>query len=411
MTSPDLPDAAAESSVATTGGRVARYWSHAWRLLLAAVVGGMAWAVIADEGIARGYTTDHLWMLVDLLLGLIAVGATSLRRRYPMTVLVLTSVLGGVAASASGAQLLATASVATSRRLGRIAFAGALGPISGALFSLVHDQRYSWTEVAWSVVVSGLAVAVGMYSGARRELVANLREQVRTAQREQQLRVDQARTAERAAIAREMHDVLAHRISLVAMHAGALAYRTDLPPEQVRSSATLVQDSAHQALIELREVLGILRDTDGDQKVEPPQPSLHDLDTIIGAARDAGTTVTEERTVDFGQVPDQLSRHAFRIIQEGLTNARKHASDQPVNIQLSGTAGETLAVRVSNPMPVDRSGPATPGSRLGLVGLGERAELAGGSLTAGPDRSGQFVMTARLPWPAPATEEKKVLDR
>ena len=106
----------------------------------------------------------------------------------------------------------------------------------------------------------GDLLATGMYIGARRELVASLHDRAERAEREQALRVEQAQANERARIAREMHDVLAHRMSLVAMHAGALAYRTDLSPEQTRHAAEVIQANAHRALADLREVLGLLRE-------------------------------------------------------------------------------------------------------------------------------------------------------
>ncbi len=103
-----------------------------------------------------------------------------------------------------------------------------------------------------------------MYIGSRRELLATLRERANTSEAVQAARVAQARAAERAQIAREMHDVLAHRISLVTMHAGALTYRTDLDADQMRATAEVIQENSHQAMVELREVLGLLRDGPGD---------------------------------------------------------------------------------------------------------------------------------------------------
>ena len=106
------------------------------------------------------------------------------------------------------------------------------------------------------------STAVGLYIGARRELIATLRDRADRAEREQAMRVAQARTNERARIAREMHDVLAHRISLVAMHAGALGYRTDLSRDETKRAADVISQNAHQALVDLREILGVLRDSD-----------------------------------------------------------------------------------------------------------------------------------------------------
>ena len=155
-----------------------------------------------------------------------------------------------------------------------------------------------------------------------------------TAEREQAARLDQARANERSRIAREMHDVLAHRISLVAMHAGAMTYRSDLSRDELLSSARVVQENAHQALTDLRDVLGVLRETT-DPAAPPaipaaPQPVLADLPRLVAEAEAAGTPVQlVSGGLDLAGVPELVGRTAYRIIQEGLTNARKHASGCP----------------------------------------------------------------------------------
>ena len=133
-----------------------------------------------------------------------------------------------------------------------------------------------------------------MYIGSRRELLATLRERADTAEAEQAARVAQARTAERAQIAREMHDVLAHRISLVTMHAGALTYREDLTADEMRATAAVIQENSHQAMVELREVLGLLRDGPGDSAPELPQPSAVDLPALLDEARASGMRIESE---------------------------------------------------------------------------------------------------------------------
>jgi signal transduction histidine kinase len=216
-----------------------------------------------------------------------------------------------------------------------------------------------------------------------------------------------------------MHDVLAHRISLVAMHSGALAYRTDLRPEQVSETAEIVRDSANRALTELRAVLGVLREVPGAGGVdggapEPPQPTLDDLGPLVAEAASGGSIVRFDSSGDLSSVPEQVSRNAYRIVQECLTNARKHAPGAPVRLAVSTAPGaglddEEVRVSVRNPaaLPSARRGTGgtdgirpgrTEGAGLGLLGLTERAVLAGGELTYGPDRAGDFVVTARLPW-------------
>ncbi len=166
-----------------------------------------------------------------------------------------------------------------------------------------------------------------MYIGSRRELLATLRERAVTAEAEQAARVAQARTAERGRIAREMHDVLAHRISLVTMHAGALTYREDLTAEEMRATAAVIQESSHQALVELRDVLGILRDDPGDSSPERPQPSAVDVPALLDEARASGMRIETEDLVALDGIPETIGRTLYRVVQESLTNARKHAPE------------------------------------------------------------------------------------
>ena len=195
-----------------------------------------------------------------------------------------------------------------------------------------------------------------------------------------------------------MHDVLAHRISMVTMHAGALSYRDDLTPEQVRETAGIIQENSHQALTELRQVLGVLREGPGDADPERPQPSADDLPALLGDAREAGMNVSSVLgRVD--SIPDLLGRTAYRVVQEALTNARKHAPDTHVSVTLSGGPGDGLTIVVRNPLRVG-SPLDVPDSGLGLVGLAERAALAGGRLHHGVTADREFALNVWLPWPA-----------
>lgn len=256
-------------------------------------------------------------------------------------------------------------------------------------------------------------MAIGFAVGERRAFVESLHERALTAEREQALRVAAARVSERTRIAREMHDVLAHRISLVAMHSGVLTYRTDLTADEVSQTAEIVRANANLALSELRSVLGVMREVPGfdadvgDVGPEPPQPTLADLDALVAEATSAGSSVTVTTDGDLGVVPTQVSRSAYRIVQEGLTNARKHASGARVEVTVDvraapGEPDEPAEMRVTVTNPLPRGVPGS-GDRagLGLVGLTERAVLAGGQLTHGLDEHGNFVVSARLPWTAP----------
>jgi signal transduction histidine kinase len=234
-------------------------------------------------------------------------------------------------------------------------------------------------------------------------LVWSLRERAERAEAEQRMLADQSRAAERTRIAREMHDVLAHRISLIALHAGALEVLPQLAADDVRATAQLLRSTARQALEELRSVIGVLRDDD-DAETAPnvPQPTLAEIPRLVDETRRAGAKVDFEMQVsDPARVPTALGRDAFRIVQEGLTNVNKHARGTATVVRITGEPGKALTIAVRNRMPV-ASGEAAaglPGSGIGLVGLRERVALTGGTLVSGPN-SGEFVVEARLPWPA-----------
>jgi signal transduction histidine kinase len=236
-----------------------------------------------------------------------------------------------------------------------------------------------------------------MYIGSRRELMWTLRARAERAEAEQELRVAQARGTERARIAREMHDVLAHRISQISLHAGALAYRSDLTPEETRASAEVIRDKAHEALTDLRGVLGVLRDATTGERLRAPQPTFADLPRLLDEARESGTRVELEDLVEGGDVPDAAGRTVYRIVQEGITNARKHAPGALVTVRISGGPDDGIEVLLRNPVGFGPS--RTPGAGLGLVGLAERAELRGGRLDHGREGS-TFVLRGWIPWTA-----------
>ena len=346
--------------------------------------------------------------MLDLLLGVMTLCLLPLRRRYPLAVACLTIVATTVSTASIGPATIALVSMATWRRRAWVVVVGAVALVTGVAVGgvLPHGlPRYPDRAASWccSAVLVGITyfvatMATGYYIGTRRELVASLQEQVATADRERELASERARDAERTRIAREMHDVLAHRISLVALHAGALAYRDDLTREETRETAQTIQSNAQLALSELRQVLGVLRAGTDAAGIEPPQPTLAELPALLADAREAGSAVTLD-TTDLAEEPrpQTLSRTSFRIVQEALTNARKHAPGEPVSVRLAGGPGAQLRIEVRNSLSALPDG--RPGG-VGLAGLTERAELAGGELEHGVGPDGSFVVEARLPWPA-----------
>ncbi|MGC5286894.1 sensor histidine kinase [Micromonospora sp. DT231] len=372
----------------------------------------LLWVLFATADALEPHPTialplPHGWMTAaDALLGLVCCGLLWLRRRWPLGLLVATTPLSLFSIASAIPLLIFYFTVVVHRRTAiAIAVTGA-GLVTNLVFSWLRpDPNMSyWATASWGVVLSFAVLAWGMFVRARRQLIVSLRERAERAEAEQQLRVAQARHLERTRIAREMHDVLAHRISLLSLHAGALEFRPDAPPDEVARAAGVIRGSAHAALQDLREVIGVLRasgSTDGDAP-EPPQPTLADLPALIAESRSAGVNVNVSDIVDrSGEVPAALGRAAYRIVQEGLTNARKHAAGAAVTVDVAGGPGNGLTVAIGNRWPVGApAGGTLPGAGTGLVGISERVTLAGGRLAYGRDDAGDFRLAAWLPWPA-----------
>jgi signal transduction histidine kinase len=370
-------------------------------LLFALVVGGLCWSVTVDDQ----WSDARALFWVDLALGLVSLAAVPFRHRWPLTTAVLTNVATALSSLGIGAWLVCQASLATRRRWRELLPTGVLAVVTGQFYIAVEPGlTMTWYgNLLWCSLSSAAVIAAGMYVGARRDLVATLRDRAERAEREQELQVITARTGERTRIAREMHDVLAHRMSLVALHAGALAYREDLGPDETRAAAEVIRSNAQRALADLREILGLLRDTEHgiDATGHRPQPTLGDLDTLLDDERAAGTAITLRGDLaELGRLPETIGRSAYRIVQEGLTNARKHAPHTAVTVELAGRPGTGLDVCVRNPIAVGGNGhrPDGNGGGFGLVGVAERAAASHGRVEHGRTPDGDFVLRAWLPW-------------
>jgi len=239
-----------------------------------------------------------------------------------------------------------------------------------------------------------------MFVRARRQLLLSLRERAFRAEADQLRHEERAREAERTRIAREMHDVLAHRISLIALYAGAMEVRPDLSQVKIRETAELLRSTARQALEELRSVIGLLREEQGHEATAVPLPTLADIHRLVEETRFAGTTIDFDMRVDQVETaPSALGRDAYRVVQEALTNVGKHARGAAARVRITGAPNNGLHVSVRNGMQVNQNAkPALPGSGSGLLGLQERVTLAGGTLMHGPDGFGEFVVDAELRW-------------
>ncbi|WP_406441345.1 histidine kinase [Streptomyces sp. NBC_01613] len=375
--------------------RTARDWVVDFTCFLLAVGLGVA----AADTLSHDAHTPHALAVVDQLLGALACGAVWLRRRWPLGLAIAMLPVGLVSNTSGGAGIVVLFTLAVHRPFRYVA---CIGGVSLALFPLLFwlrpdpDLPYAGA-VAFTELLTLTVIGWGMFVRSKRQLMLSLRDRARRAETEAQLRAEQAQRLAREAIAREMHDVLAHRLTLLSVHAGALEFRPDAPQEEIARAAGVIRESAHEALQDLREIIGVLRAGESDDAGRP-QPTLAALDALVTECREAGMKVTlANRVTDPAAVPASVGRTAYRIAQEALTNARKHAPGTEVAVSVTGAPGDGLVVDVRNPAP-EGEVPSVPGSGQGLIGLTERATLAGGRLEHGAEAGGGFRVRAWLPW-------------
>jgi signal transduction histidine kinase len=398
------PDAAPAGQQAGRVRRSVRDWLVDVSGFLLAVTLGL---ILFGVEVSRPDAPPEPVLALDLAAGSAACLALWLRRRWPVGLSLAMALVGTFSAMGGAAVIISLFTVAVHRRWQVLAAVSAAHVGSMVVYYWLRpDPDLPYVAVVpIGIVVLAAVVAWGMFVRARRQLVLSLRERAVRAELEQQLRVSQARQLERTRIAREMHDVLAHRISLLSMHAGALEFRPDASPEQVSRAAGVIRESAHQALQDLREVIGVLREGPEGVASEPPQPTLADLPALVEESRGAGMRVRARYDVaDLASVPTATGRNAYRIVQEALTNARKHAPGAVVDLVAEGDSATGLAIEVRNRPPVGTPTSLIPGGGTGLVGLAERAALAGGRLEHGWTARGEFRLRAWLPWPAGAAK-------
>jgi signal transduction histidine kinase len=376
------------------GRRSPRDWIvDALMFLVAFSVGA---AVLADTWNEHG----DFMALVDIVLGFVSLIALWWRRTHPGPVGVLTAVASIASASAAGPTLVAGFNVALRGTRKEILAVVAISALSIQLSPRIYPNGDPYLlNLFVGALLTAVVIGWGLFVRVQREQVLSLQERAAVLEAERRLHVEQARDAERRRIAREMHDVLAHRVSLLSLHAGALEFRPDAPPAEIAEAAAVIRATARSALEDLREVIGVLRDGGESGEPEPPQPTLADVPALVEESQAAGMRVRCRIDVPGADAaPDALGRTVYRIVQEGLTNARKHAPTAAVDVTVTG--GEQLLVEIVSRRPVGVAVAAEPlpGAGSGLIGLGERVALAGGALQHGPDASGDFVLRATLPW-------------
>ncbi|NGN63508.1 two-component sensor histidine kinase [Streptomyces sp. A7024] len=373
-----------------------------WYVDIAFFLFAVVFSLVTADSVHLDENMSRTALIVDQVVGGLGCAAIFLRRRWPVPLALVLLVLGSPFHFMTGATLVAFFTVAAHRSLKTTAWvcgAFLLVLVTFLVRGADREQAAIESAVTYFVLLT-CAISWGLYVRARRTLL--------TAQKRQA--AADARREAREEIAREMHDVLAHRLSLLSVHAGALEFNPGAPAADVQRAAGVIRESAHQALQDLREVIGVLRAPAAgvDGMEGRPQPTLADVERLLAESREAGARITYEADVaDPGAVPAATGRAAYRIVQEGLTNARKHAPGAEVTVRIAGTPTEGLTVELRNALP-GAAGPAAgagpgkeaiPGARQGLIGLTERAHLAGGRLEHG--RVGdEFRLSAWLPWPA-----------
>ncbi|MYT34368.1 sensor histidine kinase [Streptomyces sp. SID8354] len=279
---------------------------------------------------------------------------------------------------------------------GRFLFEGLCVVVAMIGSSLAHPGSSLWmTRKYGPLLVLLLAVIIGLWTGNRRRHVASLAEQVDRLRVERELRAEQARLEERTRIAGEMHDVLAHRLTVIALHTGALKRRAAELPEPVADRIGLLRTASTEALGDLRDVLGVLRGHDIGERQASRVPGLPALSTVIDEARAAGQQIEAVLEGHPDSVPASHRLAIHRLVQEALTNARKHAAGATAQLEVRyGPPQSTVAIR----NPAGASLEAAPeGSGYGLVGLAERVAALNGRLEYGPTESGGWQVAATIP--------------
>ncbi|RJL31673.1 sensor histidine kinase [Bailinhaonella thermotolerans] len=335
----------------------------------------------------------------DLTFALVALAGSAplvLRRRWPL-----------------GAWRVALAGIAMSGWVNKSLFQMydvlVIGVYLLCLYTLAARCQRRITVAAWSASVIGtfvihpisLPIAVlvltpiallGYNVRVRRSAQVRLAEQRRATE---EARAAGAVLEERARIARELHDVVAHHMSVIAIQAEATPLSARDDPEKLKAGLAEIRTMSLEALTEMRRVLGVLRDGDGTGDTAP-QPGLDRIAELVETARGAGLDVTARVSGPEREVPPGVGLSAYRIVQESLSNAMRHAPGSRVLVHVLHGRGH-LRLRVENGPPAAEPAPPAPGTGHGLVGMRERAAMLGGSVTAGPRADGGFVVTATLP--------------
>jgi signal transduction histidine kinase len=332
----------------------------------------------------------------------------ALRRVFPVPVLIAVAVprvlydtlpFGYAPLSLAGVIAFGTVAERSGRWLRLATFVITVGVISWTQTLPGHNQPYDGIVQAF---LFGAGWVLGTIFRYRRAAFVAAAERAERAEASLDATAARAAALERVRIARELHDVVAHHVSLMAVQAEAVGALLPARPDQAATSADLISSTARVAMTELRRLLGVLRFTGGDDPEQlrlTPSPSLSRLDELIDAVRDAGLDVSLSAGETLAGLPAGVDVTAYRIVQEALTNAMRHAPGSTAKVTVAREPQGYLIVEVTNtarvPMASAIPGPPSPG--YGLAGIAERVASCGGSLALGPTPDGGFTVAARLP--------------
>ncbi|MER7189377.1 sensor histidine kinase [Streptomyces flaveolus] len=421
------------------------WWDRRRGAVLDVSLGAVSALECAAEGIPFARDAGIPWA-AGVVFGLLAGSVLVVRRKWPIAVVLvaiaITPAQMGFLMGIVGLYTLA-ASELPRRIIGSLAGMSLLGTLIVTFVRVRQDMASEdldigdwfipFAAIATSLGVTAPPVLLGLYVGARRRLMESLRERADSLERELQLlaeraeeRAEWARGEERTRIAREMHDVVAHRVSLMVVHAAALQAVARKDPEKAVKNAALVGDMGRQALTELREMLGVLRAgadggraaraavplaavgvaaaaaasraaEDGERPAEGP--CLSELEELIGQSTAAGMVVALSVEGEERSYAPEVESTAFRVVQEALTNVHKHAAGAKTYVRLAHRVSE-IAMQVENEPPPEASSASSarlPSGGNGLVGMKERVSALGGVFVSGPTDAGGFRVSAVIP--------------
>jgi signal transduction histidine kinase len=374
-----------------------------------------------------------------VVFGLLAGSVLLVRRRWPIAVVLvsiaITPAQMGLVMGVVGLYTLA-ASELPRRIIGSLAGMSLVGTLIVTFVRTRQDMVQGDLDLGdWFVPFAAITmslgftappVLLGLYVGARRRLMESLRERADSLERELQLlaeraeeRAEWARNEERTRIAREMHDVVAHRVSLMVVHAAALQAVARKDPEKAVRNAALVGDMGRQALTELREMLGVLRSGGSERReraasmplaavgvaaaaaasraADDEGPCLAEIEELVGQSAAAGMVVDLSVEGEARSYPPEVEQTAYRVVQEALTNVHKHAAGAKTYVRLAHRVSE-IAMQVENEPPEAAASSARlPSGGNGLVGMKERVAALGGVFVSGPTDAGGFRVSAVIP--------------